>query len=55
MEAQDFGHWELIWKILFVTTLIVFSAMSVWVTIGGYKDLKSLLEQLDENDQEDSQ
>ncbi len=54
MEAQDFSHWEQIWKILFISTLVVFSAMSVWVTIGGYKDLKSLFKQLEESDQEDA-
>jgi len=53
MEAESFGAWETIWKTLFIVTLIVFSAMSVWVTIGGYHDIKKLLKSLSEAEQDD--
>jgi hypothetical protein len=54
MEAESFGAWETIWKTLFITTLIVFSGMSVWVTIGGFHDIKKLLKSLSESEGEDS-
>lgn len=54
METEAFGAWETIWKTLFIVTLIVFSGMSVWVTIGGFQDIKKLLKSLSEAENEDS-
>ena len=53
MEAESLGAWETIWKTLFIVTLIVFSCMSVWVTIGGFHDIKKLLKILSETEGED--
>jgi hypothetical protein len=38
--------WTLLWKILFIGSLILFTGMAVWVTIGGYQDIKILLKRL---------
>lgn len=51
MEAETIGAWETIWKTLFIVTLIVFSGMSIWVTIGGFKDIKKLLKSLSETEE----
>ncbi len=53
METETYSTWETIWKLLFISTLVVFAAMSVWVTIGGYKDLKKLFSQLENENQDD--
>ncbi len=44
--------WTLIWKILFIASIVVFAGMAVWVTIGGYQDIKTLLQRL--QDQSDA-
>ena len=40
--------WIGLWKFMLVASLIVFSCMSVWVTIGGARDIKRLLAKLRE-------
>ena len=40
-------------RLVFIVTLIVFSCMSVWVTIGGFHDIKKLLKSLSETEGED--
>ena len=55
MENEAIANWETLWKGVFLLTLLVFATMSVWVTIGGYRDLKLLLKRLKDNDTQDSQ
>jgi len=43
--------WILLWKILFVAAIAVFAGMSVWVTIGGWQDIKTLFARLEEEHQ----
>ena len=38
--------WMTFWQIVFIVTVIAFAGMAVWVTIGGYKDIKVLFEKL---------
>ena len=45
--------WQTLWTILFFTFITVFAGMAVWVTIGGYKDLKKLFRRLAEDQGED--
>ena len=45
------NFWILLWKVLFVAAITVFAAMSVWVTIGGWQDIKTLFARLDEEHQ----
>jgi len=40
--------WMVFWKYFFLLVLIGFACMAVWVTIGGYRDIKSLFASLDE-------
>lgn len=41
--------WMLFWKITFIVTIIAFATMAVWVTIGGYIDIKRLFARLNES------
>ena len=36
--------WEILWKIVLLFTLFAFSILTVVVTIGGIKDIKSMIE-----------
>ena len=45
MELQ---HWILLWKIVLVGGVSLFGAMAVWVTIGGYFDIKRLFARMAE-------
>ena len=38
--------WITLWKVVFVATVAVFAGMSVWVTFGGWRDIKKLLARL---------
>lgn len=41
-------YWILLWKTIFIVTIVAFSVMAVWVTIGGYIDIKKLFTRLNE-------
>ena len=34
--------WAAFWKYIFLASVTVFALMSVWVTIGGFLDIKKL-------------
>ena len=53
MENGSLETWALIWKIMFILVLAVFAGMSVWITVGGWPDIKRLLEKLREKDEPD--
>jgi len=43
--------WMLAWKIVFVVAIVIFTAMAVWVTIGGFKDIKTMLARIQQHHQ----
>ncbi len=43
--------WALIWKICFIVVVTVFAGMSVWITIGGWQDVRALLRKLKDDDE----
>ena len=47
--------WQTLWTLLFFISIAIFAGMSVWVSIGGYRDLKRLFQRLKENESEDSE
>lgn len=55
METESFAHWETLWKTIFLATIVVFAGMSIWVTIGGFQDIKKLFARLKEDETPDSQ
>ncbi len=46
--------WQTLWTVLFFLSVAIFAGMSVWVTIGGYRDLKTLFRRLNEDQTNDS-
>ena len=38
--------WVLLWELIFVFAVLVFGAMTIWVTIQGARDIKHLTEAL---------
>jgi hypothetical protein len=46
METQS---WIILWKIVLIGGVSLFGAMAVWVTIGGYYDIKRLFARLAED------
>ena len=41
--------WVVLWKLVLIGGLGLFAAMAVWVTIGGFFDVKKLLKTLKES------
>ena len=41
--------WILTWKIVFILGLAIFTGMAVWVSIGGFKDIKTMLTRIDQH------
>jgi L-asparagine transporter-like permease len=50
---EGFEFWAALWKYMLVIALVVFGALSVWVSIGGFFDVKKLLKQLKEGKDQD--
>ncbi|CAM2007674.1 hypothetical protein [Acanthopleuribacter pedis] len=44
--------WMLFWKVIFFIVLALFAILSVWVTIGGFRDLQYLFRKMEEEQQE---
>ena len=42
--------WMILWKAVFIFAIIIFTIMALWVTIGGYFDLKKLFKKLKDTD-----
>lgn len=38
--------WILLWKVVFILSVTAFAAMAIWVTIGGFRDIKLLFERI---------
>ena len=49
------SSWILTWKLVFVFGVGGFTAMAVWVTIQGARDIKSLLNDLRREHEEDAE
>ncbi len=41
--------WIYLWKALLIGALALFGGMAVWVTIGGYFDIKRLFKRISES------
>ncbi len=46
------GFWITLWKIVLIGGMGLFALMAVWVTIGGFRDIKKLLRILRQNHEE---
>ncbi len=38
------GAWIVLWKAVFVIGLTIFAGMAVWVSVQGFRDIRTLLE-----------
>ena len=47
--------WMALWQVCLIGTLIIFVAMAVVVSIGGFRDIRKLFRSLDAEDQDDAQ
>ena len=43
--------WIMLWKIVFIFTITIFSVMAICVTIGGARDIKLLFKKLNQSHQ----
>ena len=39
--------WIFTWKAVFILGVTVFACMAVWVTVGGFKDIKRLFARME--------
>ena len=46
------SSWAPFWGWILGTSLVLFAAISVVVTIGGFRDIRELLAQADSNDED---
>ena len=46
---MNLKFWIYLWKLTLILGLSIFIIMFIWVTINGYKDLRSLLSQKEKN------
>ena len=47
------AFWILLWKIVLIGSLCLFGGMAVWVTIGGFFDIKRLFARIAESHEEE--
>lgn len=47
--------WMIVWKVVFIVVLALFALLSIWVTIGGFKDIRELFATMDAAQQEANQ
>ncbi len=46
--------WATLWGVLFVTAMVIFAAVAVVVTIGGFSDIRAMLKRITEQHAEDT-
>ena len=39
--------WIVLWKAILILGVLLFGGMAVWVTIGGFRDIKRLFARID--------
>ena len=47
--------WITLWKIVFIVGVVLFGSLAVWVTIGGFFDIKRLFKTIAESHQQQEQ
>ena len=50
--AVPLWFWIILWKTVLIGGLILFGGMAVWVTVGGFFDIKRLFRRLSESHQQ---
>ena len=44
--------WIVLWKAVLIGSVLLFGGMAVWVTIGGYFDIRRLFERMAQGEEE---
>ena len=44
--------WIFLWKVVLISGVLAFAALAVWITIGGYRDIKRLFERIEKSHHE---
>ena len=47
-ERRSMEFWILLWKTVFIVTISVYSVMAVWVTFQGARDIRSMLDDIND-------
>ena len=47
------GFWMIFWGLLLLLTLLLYSVLVVYVTIGGFQDIKQMFRKLAEREDQD--
>jgi len=47
--------WQTLWTLLFFGSITLYAGMAVWVTIGGFRDIKTLFRRLSEDQSNDEE
>ncbi len=50
---MSIAFWAYLWKIVLVGSLALFGGLAVWVSIGGYFDIKRLFATIAESHKEE--
>lgn len=40
--------WPMFWTVVFVASLVIFAGVTIVVAVGGYRDLRAMFRNLDE-------
>ena len=46
------AFWEGLWKVVFFAGVLLFAGMAVWVTVGGFLDIKRLFRKMREHSED---
>ena len=49
------AFWMTLWKIVLIAGIVVFAGMAVWVTIGGFFDIKRLFRRMAETHRQEQE
>ncbi len=44
--------WTILWKVALIASVILFSGMAIWVSIGGAFEVKQMLSRLGKKDED---
>ncbi len=54
-NSLPLSFWILLWKIVLIGALVLFGSMAVWVTIGGFHDIKRLFAGMAKSHQQEAE
>tara|TARA_B100000749_G_C18155194_1_gene353465 strand:+ start:361 stop:513 length:153 start_codon:yes stop_codon:yes gene_type:complete len=43
------NDWMMLWKLVLIGGVVLFAGMAIWVSIGGFADIKRLFKRIEES------